>query len=493
MRRAWKAICLNAVSFFALGMALEVPFAEAQDDPVNAAMPYDLTLAFSHSVSVKAGDAAQQQVTDIKEAQVNVMGQERSDCSSQYGRHSLATAVAGGQQIEARANSYRITLKSNASALGGHYRTYLKCFASLGFASQGHDTLAEARATAGATFELKFREDATAMRYRIRISSSTAGGRLSVKVYDDQGNIIPLEEGGGGLPTIEGGRGLAYRVETVLVTEAANSGGCCSSRMDASANVNLAVEVSSATSDDRQAALSVGGKEVKPKEYLEVGALSLVLPEGARFNCTGTLISPTTVLTAAHCIQPYIDKIKARQMIFTIGKFAGMPDAPPVAVSGFSYPGEPEVAGEVDRYVPAELRNDIGLLYLETPVTQVTKFPKRFLQPPTWNSLKEDEAGLIIVGYGQTLDPETQFPANDAGIKRAVIVKLSDFNDRQAIYQFQVLGTSACHGDSGGPTFLAASKRLIAVTSSAPELCTGRGVQTRVDAFENWLLPKIKP
>ncbi len=183
-------------------------------------------------------------------------------------------------------------------------------------------------------------------------------------------------------------------------------------------------------------------------------------------HCTGTLVGEKLVVTAAHCVTD----VSASSLQFVIG------------ASIFS-------AGVVERHNVASLKahpnyndrtitNDIGILIL---ATKPSVAPLGVVQ-----SMDTSWVGrsLTFVGYGVS-NGRTQ---RGAGYKRSVDMPVS-FVDAKT-FGVEVAGRNTCNGDSGGPALYidATGAAFVAgVTSYGDETCVEYGVDTRVDAFADFV------
>jgi secreted trypsin-like serine protease len=214
------------------------------------------------------------------------------------------------------------------------------------------------------------------------------------------------------------------------------------------------------------AALEVDAPPGVDGQAIVGGAAYSGLPAvGALFNngspwCTGTLVGPKKVLTAAHCLRG----VNAARLQFRLGANAYTP----AHVIGV---GRVKPHPEFD---PHALTHDIGVVTLKTsaPVAPMTLLAE---MDDSWVG-----TSLFIVGYGVT-NGRIQ---DGAGKKRAVTIPITAVDD--TTFQYAAPGKNACNGDSGGPalyrdpngTFLVAG-----VTSYGDAGCRLYGVDTRVDAF----------
>ena len=196
--------------------------------------------------------------------------------------------------------------------------------------------------------------------------------------------------------------------------------------------------------------------------------VALVIGSNGRYSsyCTGSLIGPKTVLTAAHCI--YAQGTNA-----------------PYSVAFGTYSTNPtsvvRVVGQTRHPMYTGQSNDFGLLQLERAVTNVPLL--RMNDAPMTNAL----LGVAVrhSGFGVT-DGTSQ---TGGGIKREVSTPLR----RVANTSFESggMGKQTCQGDSGGPGFMTlpgeTSERLIGVVSYGDQGCQQFGVDMRVDTVVPWI------
>jgi secreted trypsin-like serine protease len=172
--------------------------------------------------------------------------------------------------------------------------------------------------------------------------------------------------------------------------------------------------------------------------------------------CTGTIIGPHTVLTAAHCVSPVT--IGAGQVIDLLpGTTLALPGIP---TSSRTF----NPAWNVNNLTAC---HDEGILH----TTQT-------LSPICSRAALNTSATLRIVGYGSNTHAN-----GGVGTKRQATVSIVGFNN--VLVQDGTSNRQTCHGDSGGPAFQGAS--VVGVTSfgsdrSATSVCFGGGFHCRIDA-----------
>src|SRR5215217_794854 len=253
-------------------------------------------------------------------------------------------------------------------------------------------------------------------------------------------------------------------------------------------------------------AAAITGGEPDGNRHPNVGLILFYTAEG-RFRCSATLISPTVLITAAHCTEGVLGST----LVTFDSVIAEEPPSPfPVAadpsagytpeeiteagyLSGTAY-AHPEYSGFTD------LRNwnDVGVIVLDEPVTGITPatlapegYLDDFAQPRLNQTLFE------VVGYGTEVRKPESGPQKPQPMSYPLIRRYTTGPGQKLTEQILQLngnlndtrgGGGTCFGDSGGPVFL--NGYLVAVTSYGYTAnCRYLGGYQRVDipVVQDWL------
>lgn len=221
--------------------------------------------------------------------------------------------------------------------------------------------------------------------------------------------------------------------------------------------------------------------------YAPVGALTWNVRGYRGAFCTATLIDPSWVLTAAHCLTQQDGLVVRPEIVF----FLVGTDAR-VATSGGPTAGALYATASFHLHPDYDAvyeANDIALVKLATPVDGVP--------PLAYNASMLTPSGKVAtyVGFGAT-EGVTQ---TGGGLKRRTDITVTAAFD--TVYFSEYMGSSPCFGDSGGPALMTVDTelRVVGVNSavggcdpatdpSCPADPCQRGViVTRVDPYASWI------
>jgi hypothetical protein len=235
--------------------------------------------------------------------------------------------------------------------------------------------------------------------------------------------------------------------------------------------------------------------------------LILFYDADGRFRCSATLVSPTVLLTAAHCTSGTLGKT----LVTFDSVIAEQPPSPfPVAADPTVGYTEAEITAagylsgtaythpEYSDFTDLNNWNDVGVIVLDEPITDIE--PATIAGLNTLDEIASSQLRKTLftaVGYGTEVRKADSGPQNPQPMSYPLIRRYVDMPGQKLTPQIlqtngnekDPFGTGGtCFGDSGGPVFL--NGEVVAVTSYGyTQNCRYLGGYQRVDieVVQDWL------
>ena len=252
---------------------------------------------------------------------------------------------------------------------------------------------------------------------------------------------------------------------------------------------------------------AVTGGEADGNKHPNVGLILYYSEDGGRFRCSATLVTPTVLLTAAHCTDGTAGRTLVDfRSVVALTPPTGYPVAADVDAgytsteitkAGF-LSGTASTHPEYSDFTDLDNWNDVGVIVLDEPLTTIAPakvaplgFLDDFAQPTLNKTL------FTSVGYGTEIRKPASGPQKPVAetyplIRRNAVQPGQKLTDQILQLNGNINDTrgtgGTCFGDSGGPTFL--DGYLVTVTSYAyTGNCRYLGGYQRVDieVAQGWL------
>ncbi len=212
-------------------------------------------------------------------------------------------------------------------------------------------------------------------------------------------------------------------------------------------------------------------------------AVMEVMIDGSGYygTCTGTLIAPDVVLTAAHCMEDYAKNSETARVANV--QIPNRDDATQwTSVASV----EVHPTWWTQKYINEG--HDCSILKLSHPITGVTPIPV-YRGGANYATDVAVGNGVSLIGYGNNVGS----PGTGAGTKRKASANVVSIED--GVIQAGRAGTTTCQGDSGGGLLSTINgvEQVIGITSYGAMGCVDAGSFTNVSKTCLDLIRKYVP
>ncbi len=217
-----------------------------------------------------------------------------------------------------------------------------------------------------------------------------------------------------------------------------------------------------------------GGTVDSGNTYSNVGIIAFYDADG-RFRCSATLVTPTVLLTAAHCTDGTVGKtIVSFDWFIDDAAPSDLPRAADDPGTGRSktgytsapagwYAGTASTHPQYSGFTDLANWNDVGVVVLDSPVPGITparlaptNYLAQFAQPRLNHEL------FTLVGYGTEVRKPASGPQKPTPMSYPIVRRYTDEVGQKLTPQILQTngnekdnrgGGGTCFGDSGGPSF----------------------------------------